>query len=50
VYVRIYDERGRATALDPASAEAKAALEAASLLLEGLADVRKLQGNRPEDR
>jgi hypothetical protein len=50
VYVRIYDARGRATTLDPASEEAKAALQAANLLLEGLADVRKLHENSAESR
>jgi hypothetical protein len=48
VYVRTYDEQAHATTLDPASEEAKAALQAANLLLKGLADVRKLQENGAE--
>jgi len=50
VYVRIVDSMGQATTLDPASEEAKAALEAANRLLSGVADRRKLQENGTEDR
>jgi hypothetical protein len=48
VYVRTYDPVGHATTLDPASDEAKAALEAANRLLGGVADRRKLQENGAE--
>jgi hypothetical protein len=50
VYVRTYDSVGHATTLDPASEEAKAALEAANRLLSGVADRRKLHENGAEDR
>jgi hypothetical protein len=37
-YVRIYDASGHGRTLDPASKEAKAALQAANRLLEGVLD------------
>jgi hypothetical protein len=45
VGVRVYDAAGHARRLDPASAEAKAALEAAKRLQGGLAEARKLHEN-----
>jgi hypothetical protein len=44
-YVRTYDEAGQGRTLDPASDEAKAALEAANRLLKGLSETRKLHEN-----
>jgi hypothetical protein len=44
-YVRTYDATGRGQTLDPASNEAKAALEAANRLLKGLAETRKVHEN-----
>jgi hypothetical protein len=48
--VRIYDPSGHGSTLDPASKGAKAALEAAMRLIDGLADLRKLQENGADDR
>jgi hypothetical protein len=43
--VRIYDASGHGRTLDPASKEAKAALEAAIRLIDEVADLRKLHEN-----
>jgi hypothetical protein len=48
--VRIYDASGHGRTLDPASGEAKAALEAAMRLIEGVADLRKLRENGADRR
>jgi hypothetical protein len=45
VFVRVYDAAGRGRRLDPASKEAKAALEAAMRLQEGSAEARKMHEN-----
>ena len=47
-YVRTYDAAGQGRTVDPASKEAKAALEAANRLLEGLSEARKLHENGAE--
>jgi hypothetical protein len=43
--VRVYDASGHGRTLDPASDEAKAALEAANRLITGVADLRKMHEN-----
>jgi hypothetical protein len=48
--VRLYDASGHGRTLDPASTEAKAALEAAMRLIDGVADLRKLQENGADRR
>ena len=48
--VRVYDASGHGRTLDPASTEAKAALEAAMRLIDGVADLRKLQENAGGER
>ena len=48
--VRMYDALGQGRTLDPASTEAKAALEAAMRLIDGVADLRKLQENGADRR
>ena len=48
IYVRTYDTAGQGRTLDPASDEAKAALQAANRLLEGLAETRKMHENDGE--
>jgi hypothetical protein len=45
-YVRLYDPSGHGTTLVDGSTEAKAALEAANHLLNGLAETRKLEKNK----
>jgi hypothetical protein len=48
--VRIYDGSGHGRTVDPASKEAKAALEAAIRLIDGVADLRKLHENGADGR
>jgi hypothetical protein len=48
--VRVYDASGHGRTLDPASTEAKAALEAAIRLIDGVADLRKLHENVADRR
>jgi len=48
--VRVYDGSGHGRTLDMASNEAKAALEAAIRLIDGVADLRKLQENGADRR
>jgi hypothetical protein len=48
--VRVYDASGHGRTLDMASNEAKAALEAAIRLIDGVADLRKLQENGADRR
>ena len=48
--VRIYDTSGHGRTVDPASNEAKAALEAAIRLIDGIADLRKLHENGADGR
>ena len=48
--VRIYDASGHGRTVDPASKEAKAALEAAIRLIDGVADLRKLHENGADRR
>ena len=48
--VRIYHASGHGRTLDPASEEAKAALEAAMRLIDGVADLRKLHENGADGR
>jgi hypothetical protein len=48
--VRTYDASGHGRTLDPASNEAKAALEAAMRLIDGVADLRKLRENDADRR
>ena len=48
ISVRTYDTAGQGRTIDPGSDEAKAALEAANRLLEGLAETRKMHENGAE--
>jgi len=48
--VRIYDASGHGRTVDPASKEAKAALEAAIRLIDGVADLRRLHENGADRR
>ena len=48
--VRVYDASGQGRTLDAASNEAKAALEAAIRLIDGVADLRKLHESGADGR
>ena len=48
--VRVYDASGQGRTIDAASNEAKAALEAAIRLIDGVADLRKLHESGADRR